>query len=322
MIARVPEGVRVGITGIGAAVPEPVVDNAGVGERLGVSGEWILARSGIRERHIAGAGESASDLAVAASRRALADAAVSPRELDAIVVATATPDFAAPATAALVAAALGAGRAAAYDISAACTGFVYALAQAHALIAAGMATRALVVGAEVLSQAVDWDDRGTAILFGDGGGAVVLERVREGGFLGFELGCDGTRAADLTLPVGGTIAMDGAAVFRFSTREVPASVERLLAHCDLTVGDVDVYAPHQSNRRIVDHTTRRLGIPDEKVVLNIDRFGNTSAASIPLALADATTDGLLHPGSIVLMTGVGAGLTWGSAVLRWCTEAA
>lgn len=322
MIARVPEGVCIGITGVGVHLPATVLGNEEVGRRAGVDDEWIQARTGIRERRIAGPDEKIGDIAAAAARSALERAAVDAASIDVLLVATATPALAAPATAAVVAAALGAHRAAACDLSAASTGFIYGLAHAHALIAAGLADRALVIGAEVLSRVVDWTDESTAILFGDGGGAVVLERVRAGGFLGFELGSDGRRAEDLTLPAGGTIRMNGAAVYRFATREVPASVRRLLACCELEIGDVDLYAPHQSNLRIIDHTARALGIPPSRVVLNIDRYGNTSAASIPIALAEALEEGRLHDGAVVLMTGVGAGLTWGSALLRWGSEAA
>ncbi len=321
MIARVPGAVRIGITGVGSYLPDATVTSAEVAARLGVDEEWIIARSGVRSRHVVEE-ETATDLAAPAARSALEAAGVDPEAVDFVLVATATPDLATPSTAALVAGAIGARRAAACDLSAACTGFVYGLAQAHAFIAAGFAKRGLVIGAETLSRVTDWDDRGTAILFGDGGGAVVVERVREGGFLGFELGCDAARAADLTLPHGGTIHMNGAAVYRFSTREVPESVERLLAHCDAAIGDVDLYAPHQSNRRIIEHTLKRLRLPAEKVVLNIDRVGNTSAASIPIALADAVAGGRLRDGQLVLMTGVGAGLTWGSVLLRWGSAAA
>lgn len=319
MIAACPGGVRVGITGLGASVPETSLGSAEIAGRLDVSEDWIVERSGIRTRHVAADGQTASALAVDAARRALAAARTDPASLDFVIVATVTPDLATPATAALVAAELGAPRAAAYDFSAACTGFVYGLAQGYALIASGLAARGLVIGAEILSRSIDWSDRGTAILFGDGGGAAVVERVREGGFLGFELGCDGTRSEDLELPLAGAIRMNGAAVYRFSTREVPESVERLLERCEITIADVDLYVPHQSNRRIVEHTLRRLGIPAEKAVLNIDRVGNTSAASIPIALVDAAAEGRLADGRLVLLTGVGAGLTWGSALLRWGT---
>lgn len=317
MIGACPDGVRVGITGLGASIPDATIGSAEIAGHLDVSEDWILERSGIRTRHVAAQGETASALAVDAARQALTAAGTDPETLDFVLVATVTPDLATPATAALAAAELGATRAAAYDVSAACTGFVYGLAQAYALIASGLAERGVVIGAEILSRAIDWSDRGTAILFGDGGGAAVVERVGENGFLGFELGCDGTRSEDLELPVGGAIHMNGPAVYRFSTREVPESVERLLDRCGVTIADVDLYVPHQSNRRIVEHTLKRLGIPAEKAVLNIERVGNTSAASIPIALVDAAADDRLADGRLVLMTGVGAGLTWGSALLRW-----
>lgn len=338
MIARIPAGAPlIGITGVGAYIPERILDNEAVGGPLGVSDEWILARSGISERRIAASEQAASDLALPAAREALERAGVLPGQIGLVVVATATPDMLFPATASIVAEALDATDAAAYDLSAASTGFVYGLAQAYACIAGGLTERVLVIGAEVLSRFTNWRDRATAILFADAAAAVVVERVREGGFLGFDLGSDGSGASDILLPAGGsrspasdetvsyglhTIQMNGPRIFRFSTRVTAESVERLLSSCRLTVGDVDVYAPHQSNRRIIDHTVRRLGIAREKVLLDIDRYGNTSSASIPLALADAVAAGRLRPGTVVLMTAVGAGLTWGSALLRWSGEAA
>ena len=233
-----------------------------------------------------------------------------------------------PATAALVADQLGSVDAAAYDLSAGCTGFMYALAQAHATIAAGLAQRALVIGGDVLSQVLDWSDRSTLVLFGDGAGAVVLEHVDEGGFLGFELGADGSGGRELNYPGSGSRAarrtataqflqMNGREVFKFATRVLVSSAEAVLENCELTVDDVDVYVPHQANVRIIDHAVRKLGFPKEKVVVNVDRYGNTSSGSIPLALADAARDGRLQPGSLVLMTGMGAGLTWGSALMHW-----
>ena len=322
MLGCVPDGVRIGITGVGAYLPEGVLGNDELAARLGVTADWINDRSGISERRVIAEGEGVATLAVQAAREALDMAGIDPETVDLVIVATATPELVTPATAAPVAAELGATRAAALDISAACTGFVYALAHAYAAIAAGLAQRALVVGAEALSRVTDLDDRGTAILFGDGGGAVTLDRVAAGGFRGFELGCDGSRADDLTLALGGTIRMNGAAVYRFSTREVPASVERLLTRCRAALDEVDLYAPHQSNMRIIDHTIRRLGLPAGKLLSNIDRVGNTSAASIPLVLAEAAREGRLESGTTVLMTAVGAGLTWGSALLAWDLEAA
>jgi 3-oxoacyl-[acyl-carrier-protein] synthase-3 len=237
-----------------------------------------------------------------------------------------------PSTGALLADRLGAKDAAAYDLSAGCTGFMYALAQAHGMVAGGLARRVLVVGGDVLSKLMNWNDRSTCILFGDGAGAVVLERVEEGGFLGFELGADGAGGADLLLPAGGSrlpaspetvgngghyVQMNGREVFKFATRVLVSSAEALLAECGSTVEDVDVYVPHQANVRIIDHATKKLGIDPGRVVVNVDRYGNTSSGSIPLALVDAQTDGRLQEGKLVLMTGMGAGLTWGSGLLEW-----
>ena len=217
----------------------------------------------------------------------------------------------------------------AYDLSAGCTGFMYALAQAYGMIASGLAHRSLVVGADLLSKIVDWSDRSTAVLFGDGAGAVVLERVSEGGFLGFELGADGGGGMNLSLPNSGSrhspngeqfIQMNGREVFKFATRVMVSSAGAILDECGLTVADVDVYVPHQANVRIIDHAVKKLGIEKEKTIVNVEKYGNTSSGSIPLALADAADDGRLEPGKLVLLTGMGAGLTWGSALIRWTHE--
>jgi 3-oxoacyl-[acyl-carrier-protein] synthase-3 len=206
---------------------------------------------------------------------------------------------------------------------------MYALAQAYGMLASGLSQRALVVGGDILSRILDWTDRSTLVLFGDGAGAVVLESVDHGGFLGFELGADGGGGVNLFLPASGSrivegadrhVKMNGREVFKFATRILVQSAQAVLARCGLTVDDVDVYVPHQANVRIIEHATRKLGIPSERVVVNVDRYGNTSSGSIPLALADAAADGRLHDGELVLMTGMGAGLTWGSALIEW-TEA-
>ncbi|MDX6485349.1 MAG: 3-oxoacyl-[acyl-carrier-protein] synthase, partial [Gaiellaceae bacterium] len=217
----------------------------------------------------------------------------------------------------------------AYDLSAGCTGFMYALAQADGMLAGGLAKRALVVGGDILSRILDWDDRSTLVLFGDGAGAVVLEGVPEQGFLGFELGADGGGGENLWLPGSGSrlfdegerlVKMNGREVFKFATRILVQSAEDLLRACDVSIDEVDVYVPHQANMRIIDHATKKLGVPSDRVVINVDRYGNTSSGSIPLALADAVADGRLRPGKLVLMTGMGAGLTWGSALMRWTKE--
>jgi 3-oxoacyl-[acyl-carrier-protein] synthase-3 len=325
-------GTRVSITGLGCHVPERVLTNAEISERVDTSNEWIMERTGIRERRIAAPEEALSDLALPAAEQALEAAGVRAQEVDLIIVATVTPDMAFPSTGALLADTLGAKDAAAYDLSAGCTGFMYAIAQGHAMVAAGLAKRALVVGGDVLSKLMNWNDRSTCILFGDGAGAVVLERVNEGGFLGFELGADGAGGPDLLLPAGGSrlptspetvsngahfVQMNGREVFKFATRVLVSSAEAVLAECGSTIEDVDVYVPHQANVRIIDHATKKLGIDPERVVVNVDRYGNTSSGSIPLALADALKDGRLQEGKLVLMTGMGAGLTWGSSLLEW-----
>ncbi len=270
-----------------------------------------------------------SDLALPAAREALERAGVDPAELDLVIVATVTPDMMFPTTAALVADALEARDAAAYDLLAGCTGFMYAIAQAHGMVAGGLVQKALVVGGDVLSKILDFEDRSTLVLFGDGAGAVVLERVGEGGFLGFELGADGGGGEHLWLPGSGSrhfdeptrfVKMNGREVFKFATRVLVSSAQKLLERCGVAIEDVDVYVPHQANIRIIDHATRKLGIPEERVVVNVDRYGNTSSGSIPLALADAAADGRLGPGRLVLMTGMGAGLTWGSALIEWTAE--
>jgi 3-oxoacyl-[acyl-carrier-protein] synthase III len=319
-------GHPISITGLGCHVPERVLTNDELAAIVETSDEWISSRTGIRERRIAAEHEAMSDLSLPASRIALEQAGVRGADLDVIIVATVTPDMAFPATAALLADELGADDAAAYDLSAGCTGFMYALAQAYGMLAGGLAERALVVGGDILSRILDWTDRSTLVLFGDGAGAVVLERVEHGGFLGFELGADGGGGKELLLPGSGSrisengngyLTMNGREVFKFATRVMVSSAEAVLEECGKTVDEVDVYVPHQANVRIIDHAARKLGFPEEKVVVNVDRYGNTSSGSIPLALADAAADGRLKPGRLVLMTGMGAGLTWGSALIEW-----
>ncbi|MFL5967694.1 MAG: beta-ketoacyl-ACP synthase III [Gaiellaceae bacterium] len=332
MIGRA-EGPRVSITGLGGHVPDRVVTNAELATLVETSDEWIVERTGIRERRIAAPEEALTDLALPAAHAALADAHVEAKDIDFLVCATVTPDMMFPTSSALLADMLGAPSAAAYDLLAGCTGFMYALAQAYAMIASGLAHRALVVGGDVLSRILDWTDRSTVVLFGDGAGAVVLERVERGGFLGFELGADGGGGIHLSLPGSGSrnvddpaangfVHMNGREVFKFATRVLVSSAEDLLRTCDLSVEDVDVYIPHQANVRILDHAVAKLGIPRERMVVNVDRYGNTSSGSIPLALADAKDGGRLHDGDLVLMTGMGAGLTWGSSLVEWTEPSA
>jgi 3-oxoacyl-[acyl-carrier-protein] synthase-3 len=319
-------GHPISITGLGCYVPERVVTNDELATYVETSDEWISTRTGIRERRIAAEHEAMSDLSLPASRQALEMAGVRASDVDLVIVATITPDMAFPATAAILADQLGAADAAAYDLSAGCTGFMYALAQAHGMLSAGLADRALVVGGDILSRVLDWSDRSTVVLFGDGAGAVLLERVGAGGFLGFELGADGGGGKDLFLPGSGSrisengnhfLVMNGREVFKFATRVMVTSAQAVLDVCGKTIDDVDVYVPHQANVRIIDHAARNLRVAEEKVVVNVDRYGNTSSGSIPLALADASADGRLKPGKLVLMTGMGAGLTWGSALVEW-----
>jgi 3-oxoacyl-[acyl-carrier-protein] synthase-3 len=331
VIATVAAGRPVSITGLGANVPDRVITNEDLAKFVDTSDEWIVERTGIRERHMAADSEALSDVALPACRAALAQAGLEGTEIDLLIVATVTPDMAFPSTAAILANRLGATNAAAYDLSAGCTGFVYALAQGHAMVAGGLATRTLVVGGDLLSRILDWDDRSTLVLFGDGAGAVVLEATSGPGFVGFELGADGAGGENLWLPGSGSrlfdptekyVKMNGPEVFRFATRILVQSAKDLLAKCEVSIDDVDLYIPHQANMRIIDHATRKLGVPSDRVVINVDRYGNTSSGSIPLALADAAADGRLRPGRLVLMTGMGAGLTWGSALIRWTKEMA
>ncbi len=333
----VATGAPVSITGLGVHVPERVVTNDDLAKLVDTSDEWIVARTGIRERRFVRDDEALSDIVLPAAQEALARAGLAARDVDLLIVATVTPDMQFPSTAALVADLLGSSEAAAYDLAAGCTGFMYGIAQAYGMVSSGLSERALVIGADVLSKLMNFADRSTCILFGDGAGAAVLQRVEEKGFLAFELGADGSGGKDLHLPAGGSrmpttadtvasgahyVQMNGREVFKFATRMLVSSAQRVLGCAGLAVEDVDVYVPHQANVRIIDHAVARLGIPEGKVIVNVDRYGNTSSASIPLALADALATGRLHRGDTVLMTGMGAGLTWGSAVMRWTGEAA
>ena len=330
-------GRPISITGLGCYVPERVITNDELSKMVDTSDEWIVERTGIRERRVAAPKEALSDMCIPAARDALEQAGVDAADVDLIIVATVTPDMFFPSTGAIVADELGAREAAAYDLSAGCTGFMYALAQAHGMISAGLTNRALVIGGDVLSKIVNWQDRATCVLFGDGAGAVLLEPTQDDGFFGFELGADGAGGVHLYMPAGGSrlpaspetvasgqhlVLMNGREVFKFATRVLVSSAEKLLEECDVSMADVDVYVPHQANVRIIDHATKKLGVPEQRVVVNVDRYGNTSSGSIPLALADAVADGRLAEGKVVLMTGMGAGLTWGSALMRWTANGA
>jgi 3-oxoacyl-[acyl-carrier-protein] synthase-3 len=325
-------GQRVALIGIGSHVPDRVMGNDEIATMVETSDEWIAQRTGIRERRIAAASDSSASLGAEAARQALASAGIDAGELDLIVAATASPDYYFPATASLIGERIGAGEVAGYDLSAACTGFIYALAQAYSQIAAGMAETVLVVGTEVFSRLLDWSDRSTCILFGDGAGAVVLRRDDDRhGLRGFELGADGSGALLLSVAAAGHAAdhdegrfvrMNGPEVYKFATRVVVDSSLRSLEAAGLGVEDVDVFVPHQANRRIIDHAARRLGLSEAKVFSNVDRYGNTSAGSIPICLDEGWRQGRIGPGDVVLMVGFGGGLAWGSCVMEWTKERA
>jgi 3-oxoacyl-[acyl-carrier-protein] synthase-3 len=301
------------ITGWGIAVPDKVVTNDDLSASLDTSDAWIAERTGIRERHIGG---TTSELAIGAGRQALERAGRDASEIDLLVLATTTPDAVVPGTSATVQDALGVAGGA-FDLNAACSGFVYGLVAAHGMVLAG-ARRVLVIGAETLSRITDWDDRSVAVLVGDGAGAVVLEATEgPGELLAWDLGADGSLRHLLKCDTGGYLYMNGKEIFRHAVRAVVESSTAALGRAGLTPGDVDVFVPHQANARIITAASDRLGIPAERCVVTIDRYGNTSSASIPLALADALDTGRLQPGGLVLMSGFGGGMTWASAVLRW-----
>jgi len=314
------------IAGTGRYLPARVVTNNELSERVATSDEWIRTRTGIRQRHIAAQGEQTSDLALAASREALAAASLSNADVDLIIVATTTPDVVFPSTACILQAKLGARGGPAFDVQAVCSGFVYALAIADRLIAGGLARNALVVGAEVYSRILDWNDRGTCVLFGDGAGAVVLVPSAEPGILSSHLHADGHYKDILCVPgqvnQGGVVGtpfvhMDGHAVFKFAVKVLADVAEEALAANGKTARDIDWLIPHQANIRIMDATAKRLGLSTERVISTVDAHANTSAASIPLALDVAVRDGRIRGGENLMLLGVGGGFTWGSVFVKW-----
>jgi 3-oxoacyl-[acyl-carrier-protein] synthase-3 len=301
------------ITGWGIAVPDKVVTNEDLSATLDTNDAWIVERTGIKERHIGG---TTSELAIAAGRQALERAGCAAADIDLLVLATTTPDAVVPGTSATVQEALGTGGGA-FDLNAACSGFVYALVAAHGMALAG-ATKILVIGSDTLSRITDWDDRTLAVIVGDGAGAVVLEATDgPGELLAWDLGADGSLRHLLKCDTGGYLFMNGKEIFRHAVRAVVDSSLAALERAGLQPADVDVFVPHQANARIITAARERLGIAAERCVVTIDRYGNTSSASVPLALADALETGLLQPGATVLMSGFGGGMTWASAVLRW-----
>jgi 3-oxoacyl-[acyl-carrier-protein] synthase-3 len=301
------------IIGWGTALPDKTVTNADLEATLDTNDEWIIERTGIRERRVGG---TTAGLAAEAATHAIERAGCERSSIDLLVLATTTPDQTVPATASTVQHTLGLS-CGAFDLNAACSGFVYGLVAAHGFIGAGL-DRVLVIGAETLSRITDWDDRGTAILFADGAGAVVVERVDgPGELLGWDLGSDGSLRTILYSDVGGYIQMDGKEVFRRAVRVMVDSARRAFARAGVTAADIKLCVPHQANIRIIEAANNRLGIPMERTSSVLHRTGNTSSASIPLALADAADAGRLSPGDLVLLVGFGAGMTWASAVLRW-----
>lgn len=314
------------IVGTGSYLPEKILTNQDLEATIDTSDEWIFSRTGIRQRHIAADSENTSDLALAASRRAIAAAGIEPRQIGLIVVATTTPDMVFPSTACILQAKLGISGSPAFDVQAVCSGFIYGLSTADQFMRSGDYEYALVVGAEVYSRILDWNDRGTCVLFGDGAGAVVLKRSDTPGILSSHLHADGNYADILSVPgtvCGGQVSgrpllqMEGNAVFRFAVRVLDDIVEEALAANHLQKADIDWLIPHQANIRIIQMTAKKLGMSMEKVVTTVDRHANTSAASIPLALDEAVRDGRIRDGQHVLMEGVGGGFTWGAVLAKW-----
>ena len=320
------------IAGWGAYAPERVVTNAELeAGGLDTNDQWIVERTGIRERRFAAEGETTATMATEAAKVAMKDAGVAPGEIDLVIVATATPDQIVPATAAFVSDALGL-TCGAFDLGAACAGFAYALVVANGLIATGGASTILIVGAETISRFIDAEDRSTAIIFGDGAGAAVVRASAQPGLLSWDLGCDGSAANLIEVVAGGSrkpataetlaagehfVRMQGNEVFRKAVRAVVESAGAALDGAGVKADEIALFVPHQANVRIIEAVGSRLGIPMERTVVNIDRYGNTSAASIPLALVEAAEEGRLRDGDLVLLAGFGAGMTWASAVLRW-----
>lgn len=323
----------VGIIGLGHYVPEKVMTNDDLSKIVDTSDEWIVERTGIKERHLIEGDVATSDIATIAAKEALANAGVAPEELDLIILATATPDHAFPSTACLVQKNLGAVNAAAFDISAGCSGFVYCMCIASQMIRGGLFKKILIIGAETLSHIINWEDRNTCVLFGDGAGAGVIAEVEEGyGILGIDMGADGNGGKHLFQPAGGsrkpaspetvaanehTIHMNGHEVFKFAVKILGQTANRALERAGMTSDDIDLLVPHQANLRIITSAAKRLKLPMEKVFVNVHKYANTSAASIPISLYEAEKEGRLKKGMNILLDGFGAGLTWCSIVMKW-----
>ncbi|WFA10299.1 beta-ketoacyl-ACP synthase III [Tissierella sp. Yu-01] len=330
------KNISVGISGIGSYVPDRVLTNYNLAQMVETNNEWIVERTGIEQRRIADTNQTASDLATQAAIKALEDANTTPEEIDLIIVATATPDHTFPSTASLVQAKLNATKAAAFDMSVGCTGFVYGIATGANFISSGMYKKVLVIGSEVLSKIVNWEDRNTCVLFGDGAGAVVLEACEDGyGILSCELGSDGKEGNVLIVPAGGSklpasedtvkdklhsIQMEGREVFKFAVRIMEKASLVAIEKANLELEDLDFLVPHQANIRIIDSALKKLKLSRDKACINLNKYGNMSSASIPVALDEAVKDGRVRKGDNLVLVAFGAGLTWGSLVIKWNKE--
>ena len=325
--------ISAGIIGVGMYAPEKVLTNAELAGMLNVTEEWIESMSGIRERHIAAPSQAASDLGAIAAQRALARAGVSPDEVDLIIVSTSTPDMQFPSTACLIQERLGVKNIPAFDLTAVCSGFVYALTVGAQFIANEFYRTVLVIGTEAVSRVINWSDKDTCMLIGDGAGAVVLRQVPSGyGILSAKLGADGSGASFMMVPAGGSrkpataevieqkmnkIQMNGSEVFKFAMKKLPEVTEQALELANLHTEDLKLIIPHQANRRIIEAAARRMDLPLEKFLLNVEHYGNTSSATIPIALHEALETGRIESGDLIALTGFGGGLTWGSLIMRW-----
>lgn len=326
----------VGISGIGTYVPERVLTNDDLSKMVDTSHEWIVERTGIEERRIADENISSADLGVKAALKALEDANTSPEEIDLVLVTTATPDYIFPSTACIIQDEIGAKNAAAFDLQAGCSGFVYGMATGASFIMTGAYEKVLVIGAETLSKITDWEDRNTCVLFGDGAGACVLERCEEGyGILSFELGADGSGGEKLILPAGGSkkpasmetvengehyLKMDGREVFKFAARKMPEATLSVLEKANLSLEELDFLVPHQANLRIIDAAAKKLKFDRDKICVNLNKYGNISTASVPVSLEEVVKEGRVKKGDNVVLVAFGAGLTWASLALKWSKE--
>jgi 3-oxoacyl-[acyl-carrier-protein] synthase-3 len=323
---------KVGIVGVGEYLPSRVLTNADLEKMVDTSDEWITSRTGIKERRLASKDEAVSDLALKAAKEALLGARMDPKELDLIITATITPDMQFPSVASIVQNGLAAKNAVAFDVSAACAGFVYAISIAQQFISLGTYKNALVIGAEKLSAVTDWQDRNTCVLFGDGAGACILKEVNSGGIISTYLGCDGSKLELLNLPAGGSrlpashetidarqhfLKMQGNELFKIAVKTMTEAAERVLGQAGLKFSDVDLIIPHQANSRIIMAVGKRLGLSEDKIFLNIEKYGNMSSASTATALVEAVKEGRVKKGDIILLDSFGAGLVWGACVIEW-----